>query len=108
MDGIMLWMIGVLVTWMVLMTVIFCIQAWVHEKPKKAPDLDDVLPGRVSVRRFFASEPAQAGETRAVDEGTVRCVQRYLMTEQDLVEQFVSQPSVETLYLESDRRISLN
>lgn len=110
MDGAVLCLLIVGGAWAALMTVVFCWQALRKESPAPPHSVEDVVVRARSRNAFFAPSPAPNGRdgVRKVDDGVVNEVQRYLEGEQSAVEQFVSHPSVETLYRRADRRITMN
>ena len=56
---------------------------------------------------FFANQPA-GGELGRQDEALIGRLQQYLEAEQLLADEFVLQPSIESLYRESGRRLTIH
>ena len=110
MDGAVLCLLLVAAGWAVVMTAVFCVQALRKEAPAAPGGVEDVVQRTRPRNAFFAPAPPANGRlgVRKVDDGVVNEVQRYLEGEQSAVEQFVTHPSVETLYRRADRRITMN
>lgn len=107
MDSAVLCLLLVGTGWGVAMTVIFCWQSFRSES-KAPPAQVGELAQHARSRSAFLAAPAERTAPSRLDERAVIQVQRYLEGEQTAVEQFVSHPSVETLYRRADRRIGMN
>lgn len=105
MDTAVMWLMVAFAVWAVGLVIVLCIQAC--STSKKTPEQGESPLGQPPAQRFFA-DPAPAERTKKVDEETVRRVQRYIEKETNMVERFVSKPSVQTLYDESDVTIGMN
>lgn len=58
------------------------------------------------IPRFFVVTQPAGPEGGRVDEAVLWQVQQYLTAEQTLADEFVSQPSIESLYRDSGRRLA--
>jgi hypothetical protein len=58
------------------------------------------------IPRFFAVTPPAGPQNEQVDEALLWQLQEYLDVEQVLADEFVRQPTIESLYRESGRRLA--
>ena len=60
------------------------------------------------IPRFFAVAPKPTREMGRLDEAALAQLQQYVEAEQLLADEFVLQPSIERLYRESGRRLTVH
>jgi hypothetical protein len=58
------------------------------------------------IPRFFVAAPPAGPQVEQVDEALLWQLQEYLDVEQGLADEFVRQPTIESLYRESGRRLT--
>jgi hypothetical protein len=83
------------------------------ELKERAKEVHDICADAARIPRFFlANQPADyavAGhEIGRLDDALVGQLQQYLEAEQHLADEFVLQPSIESLYRESGRRLTVH
>lgn len=101
--------LGVFFTFLFAGTVLiltFGYQAVEEERAKTGKASTEAPAPRVRSSRFFG--PVRPAEPATPDEAMLMRVQRYLDAEQAIAEQFVSEPSVESLYRGAEERVHLN
>ena len=89
-----------------LLMLYFGAQSIGEELEKRAREARELQARATRVSRFFVVQPPPRPETGKIDEAFVWQVQRYLDAEQTFADEFVLEPSLESLYRESGRRLT--
>lgn len=78
------------------------------ELKERAKEVHDICADAARIPRFFlANQPADHAVARP-DEALIGQLQQYLEAEQHFADEFVLQPSIESLYRESGRRLTVH
>ena len=83
------------------------------ELKERAKEVHDICADAARIPRFFlANQPADhavaSHELARPDEALIGQLQQYLEAEQHFADEFVLQPSIESLYRESGRRLTVH
>jgi hypothetical protein len=73
---------------------------------ERAHDAREIREQAARIPHFLVVSPPVSPRLAPLDEALVGQLQRYLEVEQTLADEFVLQPSIESLYRESGRRIT--
>jgi len=76
------------------------------EFEERKKEIGEIRAQAARIPRFLVVSPLASARVARSDEALVWQVQQYLETEQVLADEFVLQPSLESLYRESGRRIT--
>ncbi|MBI4518402.1 MAG: hypothetical protein HY699_21585 [Deltaproteobacteria bacterium] len=102
-------LIGVLFTFAfggILLAVFLGARSIEDEITERAREAQKVRADAARIRRFFVVTQPAAPAAGRVDEALLWQLQQYVNAEQVLADEFVLQPSMESLYRESGRRLT--
>jgi hypothetical protein len=75
-------------------------------RKERAREAQEIRAEAARIPRFFALTPSANPQIEQVDETLLWQLQEYLDVEQVLADEFVQQPTIESLYRESGRRLT--
>ncbi len=78
------------------------------ELKARARQENDIRTAAARIPGFFFANQPMASEAGRQDEALIGRLQQYLEAEQHLADEFVLQPSIESLYRESSRRLTVH
>jgi hypothetical protein len=78
------------------------------EMKERAREVSEIRADAARIPRFFLVAQPAGREVGRLDEALVGRLQQYLEAEQLLADEFVLQPSLESLYRESGRRLTVH
>lgn len=77
-----------------------------EEMAERTREAQKIRAEAARIPRFFVVTPPAGPRVQRLDETVLWQLQRYLDAEQTLADEFVLQPSIESLYRESGRRLT--
>jgi hypothetical protein len=78
------------------------------ELKERAREVHDICADAARIPRFFLANQPVGHEVGQLDEALIGRLQQYLEAEQHLADEFVLQPSIESLYRESGRKLTVH